>query len=155
MFDINIHTYIHLDCFALFTKIKASVRYFFIKVLFFYQMIALQTLWKIFFISSKKLFLFLRYSNFLFYVFFIPFYTIPTQKNKWKWCMMSWIGLQKFVDVIFGITQKPLYIIPSNLVRQYITNKDIFVNFFYHLKNNWPLVLGPYCFWYLCLPKGT
>ena len=34
--------------------------------------------------------------------------------------MMSWIGLHKFAGVIFGITQKPLYITPSNLVRQYI-----------------------------------
>ena len=29
---------------------------------------------------------------------------------------MSWIGLHKFEGVIFGITQKPLYITPSNLV---------------------------------------
>ena len=32
----------------------------------------------------------------------------------------------KFGDVIFGITQKPLYITSSNLVRQYITDKGIF-----------------------------
>ena len=31
--------------------------------------------------------------------------------------MMSWIGLHKFVDVILGITQKPLYITSSDLVR--------------------------------------
>ena len=38
--------------------------------------------------------------------------------------MMSWIDLHKFADAIFGyadaifgITQKPLYIISSNLVR--------------------------------------
>ena len=37
--------------------------------------------------------------------------------------MMSWIGLHKFAGVIFGITQKPPYITPSNLVREYITNK--------------------------------
>ena len=36
----------------------------FIKCLFFHQMIALQKLWKMLFISSKKLFLFSRYSNF-------------------------------------------------------------------------------------------
>ena len=36
---------------------------FFIK-LFFNQMIALQNLWKVFFISSKKLSSFSRYSNF-------------------------------------------------------------------------------------------
>ena len=37
---------------------------FFIKILFFHQMIAPQKLWKMFFISSKKLFSFSRYSNF-------------------------------------------------------------------------------------------
>ena len=36
----------------------------FIKSLFFHQMIALQKLWKMLFISSKKLFLFSRYSFF-------------------------------------------------------------------------------------------
>ena len=30
--------------------------------------------------------------------------------------MMSWIDLHKFADVIFGITQKLLYIITSNLI---------------------------------------
>ena len=37
--------------------------------------------------------------------------------------MMPLIGLHKFEDVIFGITQKLLYVTSSNLVRQYITNK--------------------------------
>ena len=40
---------------------------FFIKILILHQMIALQKLWKMFFISSKKLFSFARYSHF--YVF--------------------------------------------------------------------------------------
>ena len=31
--------------------------------------------------------------------------------------MMSWTGLHKFAFVIFGIAEKPLYIISSNLVR--------------------------------------
>ena len=29
--------------------------------------------------------------------------------------MMSWIALDKFTDVVFEITQKPLYITTSNL----------------------------------------
>ena len=37
---------------------------FFIKFLFFHQMIARQKLWKVFFISSKRLFSFSRYPNF-------------------------------------------------------------------------------------------
>ena len=31
--------------------------------------------------------------------------------------MMSWIGLHKLADKVFGITQKPLYITSSNLGR--------------------------------------
>ena len=46
-------------------KTKTCVRYNFI----FHQMIVLQKLWKMFFISSKKLFLFLRYLNFSIFVF--------------------------------------------------------------------------------------
>ena len=32
--------------------------------------------------------------------------------------MISWIGLHKLADAIFGIIQKQLYITSSNLVRQ-------------------------------------
>ena len=56
--------------------------------------------------------------------------------------MMSWIGLHKFASVISGIIQKLLCITPSNLVRWYITNKEIFVNFFRSLNNDRPLVPG-------------
>ena len=45
--------------------------------------------------------------------------------------MVSWIRLHKFAGVIFGIAQKLFYITPSNLVRSCITNKEIFVSFFY------------------------
>ena len=31
--------------------------------------------------------------------------------------MISWIGLHKVAGIIFDITQEPLYITPSNLVR--------------------------------------
>ena len=44
--------------------VKACVRYFLSNFYFFYQMTTLQKLWKVFFISSKKLFLFSRYSIF-------------------------------------------------------------------------------------------
>ena len=46
----------------------------FIKFLFFHQMIALQKLWKMLFISSKKPFSFLRYSNFCISIF--PFFSL-------------------------------------------------------------------------------
>ena len=69
--------------------------------------------------------------------------------------MMSWIDFHKFADVIFGITQKELYITSSNLVRWYITNKGIFLNLFRCLKSNWWLVPDPFCFSQLCPLKGT
>ena len=49
-------------------KFKACVCYFFSNF-FFHQMIALQKLWKMFFISSKKLFSFSRCSNFCISIF--------------------------------------------------------------------------------------
>ena len=67
--------------------------------------------------------------------------------NGVKSFMMSWIGFHKFPDVIFGITQKSFNITSSNLVRQYITNKRIFLNLFCNLKSDWSQVPGPLCFW--------
>ena len=49
-----------------FFELSSTICY---QIFFFHQMIALQDLWKLFFISSKKLFLFLRYSNFSISVF--------------------------------------------------------------------------------------
>ena len=71
-------------------------------------------LWKMFFASSKKLFSFSRYSNFC--ILFPSFPHFPGSKST-NGSMMSWIGLHKFEDLIFGITQTPFYITPSNLVR--------------------------------------
>ena len=53
---------------------------FFIKILFFHQMIGLQKLWKMFFFSSKKLYLFSRYSNFC--NFFPSFLQFPDSKGQ-------------------------------------------------------------------------
>ena len=68
-------------------------------------------------ISCKKLFLFLRHSDFC--NFFVSFPHFPDSKGQMKmeWFMMSWIGLHKFASVIFGITQKLLYVTLLNLVR--------------------------------------
>ena len=57
--------------------------------------------------------------------------------------MMSEIGLHKFPDVIFRITQKLLDIISSNSVRYYITNKGIFLNLFCNLNSDWSQGQGP------------
>ena len=70
----------YIGCFALFTKINACVCYFLLNFHFFHQMTAFQKLIKIFFISSKKLFSFLRYSK----IFSLAFHTIQTQKDKWN-----------------------------------------------------------------------
>ena len=118
---------------------------FFIKFLCFHQMIALQKLWNMLFISSKKLFLFPRYSRFCSFIPSFPHFPDWKGQIEVELFMMSWIGLHEFADVIFGLTQKSLYIISSNLVR-YITNKRIFLNLFCNLKSNWSLVPGPLVF---------
>ena len=46
------------------SELKSCVRYFY-QIFIFHHMIALQKLWKMFFISSEKLFLFSRYSKYL------------------------------------------------------------------------------------------
>ena len=38
--------------------------------------------------------------------------------------MMSWLGLHEYESVIFGITQKLLYIAPSNSVR-WVNKKNL------------------------------
>ena len=41
----------------------------------------------------------------------LPFHAFQIQNDKWKWDNLWWqIGVHKLADVIFGITQKPLYI---------------------------------------------
>ena len=54
----NISSYSYLPI----NLLKTCVRYFFYQICIFHQMIALQKLWKTFFISSEKLFSFSRYS---------------------------------------------------------------------------------------------
>ena len=63
-----------------------------------------------FFISSKKLFSFSRYSNFCDFFPSFPHFPDSEGQMEVEQFMMSWIGLHKFADVIFAITQKPLYI---------------------------------------------
>ena len=134
-------TYVYIK-----TEVIKAFKKFFINFLFFHQKIAFQKLWELFFISSKNLFLFSRYSNFC--DFFPPFPDFPDTKGQMEVesFVMSWIGLHKFAAVIFKITQL-LYIISSNLVRYCITKKRIFLNLFRNLKNNCSLVSGPFCLW--------
>ena len=69
-----------------------------------------------FFISSKKFFLFLRYSIFCNLFTSFPHY-IDSKGQMEVEFMMSRIVWHKFADVIFGITEKLLYITSSDLVR--------------------------------------
>ena len=59
-----------------FLKLVSAI---FCQIFIFRQMIALQKLWKMFFISFKKLFSFSRYSNFCIFVFlsFFPCQLLP------------------------------------------------------------------------------
>ena len=77
-------TYLN-DTFNLFEEVqikafKACVRYF----LFFQQMAVLQKLRKMLFISSKKLFSFLRYSNFCIFILpsFFPLSAIALEDDR-------------------------------------------------------------------------
>ena len=67
-----------------FLKLVSDIFY---QILFFHQMKALQKLWKIFFISSKKLFSYLRYSHFCIFFPFFPHF--PDSKGQMEvdlWC---------------------------------------------------------------------
>ena len=68
---------------------------FFIKFLFFHQMIALPKLWKVLFISSKKLFSFSRYSYFC--NLFPSFPQFPDTKGQMEvgQFVMSWTDFHK------------------------------------------------------------
>ena len=61
---------------------------------FFHQMKALQNLWKMFFISSKKLFLFMRFLRYLIFLS-LTFHTFQINKDKRKWNnfgVMNWLA---------------------------------------------------------------
>ena len=67
-----------------FEKLLKLASFIFYQIFIFHQMIALQKLWKIFFISSKKLFSFSRYSNFC--IFNFPSFSSQPllQVDSWK-----------------------------------------------------------------------
>ena len=57
--------------FVIVLTVQSLCPLFFIEFLFFYHVIALQKLWKMFSFSSKKLFSFLRYSNLSWFFLFL------------------------------------------------------------------------------------
>ena len=60
--------------------------------------------------------------------------------------MMSWIELHKLAEVIFRITQKPLYIMLSNFTIKYITSKEIFWSQFVTWIPNGHLFQAPFVY---------
>ena len=61
----------------------------------------------------KKLFLLWRYSSFCDFSASFPYFPDSKGQIKLKWLL--WICLHKLAKVVFGITQKPLYIKSSTL----------------------------------------
>ena len=103
---------------VLFYKSWSLCLLFFIKFLFFHQMnMKNENYEKCFLFHQKKPFSFLRYINFC--TVSPLFRQFPDSKEQMEveYIMMSSIDLHKFADVIFGISQKLLYITSSNLVR--------------------------------------
>ena len=103
---------------------RCSIKLFLKLVCYFLSNFYLFTKWqhfknyeKCFFISSKKLFLFLRYSIFCNFSSFFPYFPDSKHQMGVEYFMMSWAGLHKFAVIILGITRKLLCITPSNLVR--------------------------------------
>ena len=93
--------------------VTVCVHYF----LFFQQMIALQKLWKMPFISPKKLFSFSRYPDFCNFFPCFPYFSDLKGQMKVEQFIISWIGLHKVADVNFGMTQNLFYITSSDLVK--------------------------------------
>ena len=129
-----------------FSSLKLVSAIFFIKFLFFYQMIALQKLWKCFLFHLKSSFRSREIQ--IFCNFSLSFPRFPDSKGQMKveWFMMSSTDMRKFADVIFVITQRLLHITSSNLVRCYITNRGIFLSLFRNLKSDLSLVPDPFYF---------
>ena len=70
------------------TYLSKLVSAIFLEIFIFRQMVALQKLWKMFFILSKKLFLFSRYSNFCIFSSCQPFLeSLILDKSKSLWCL--------------------------------------------------------------------
>ena len=98
------------------TRYILYLRLLFAIFFFFYQIIDLK-LWKIIFISYKKLFSFWRNSNLCNFFPFLSTFSRFKRTNESGIIYISWIGMEKLANVILGISQKPLSITSSNLAR--------------------------------------
>ena len=80
------------------------------QIFIYHQMIALQKLWKMFFISFKKLFLLSRYSDFCIFVFpsFAP--CQPLLKiNLTVYCIISCLNKNLIVHFVWHLEMKKRY----------------------------------------------
>ena len=89
---------------------------------FFHQMVALQKLLKSLLFCLKRSFC--SWDIQIFVIFSFPHFPDSKGQMNMEWFMMSWTGLHKLSNLIFRITQKPLY----------IRNKRTLLNFFCNLK---------------------
>ena len=111
-------------------EISLSVLFFFhaalLKLLpaiyFFHQMVALQKLLKSLLFCLKRSFC--SWDIQIFVIFSFPHFPDSKGQMNMEWFIMSWTGLHKLSNLIFRITQKPLY----------IRNKRTLLNFFCNLK---------------------
>ena len=99
VFIVNVEHIWHLVLVFLLSKLVSAI--FYQISFFFFSFSNDSSSNTVFFISSKKLFSFSRYPNFC--EFSLPF-------NRFKMTygsgiFTSWIGLHKFTDKIFGVTQ--------------------------------------------------
>ena len=108
-----VYDYRNTWCFSL--KLVSAIFY---QIFIVHQMIALQKLWKKIFISSKKLFSFLRYSNFCIFIF--PYF-FPVSH-----CFRGWFKKNlKVCDVITCL------------------NKDLITHFvWYFEKQSWLIAIS-------------
>ena len=86
-------------------------------IFIFYWKKAFQKLWKMVFVSSKKLCSFSRYT--IFFIFSPFLFTVSwfSGSDETGIIMTSWIGLHKLANVIFAISQTPLFIKSSKFPR--------------------------------------
>ena len=120
VFNVNIEHISHLFLRFILLKLVSAI---FIKFLFFHQIIALQKLWKFFLFHPKSSF---RSQDIqIFCDFSSSFPHFPDSKGQiriiYKWnngiIEIIYDVVNCLAGVISGITQKPLYNAPSNLVR--------------------------------------
>ena len=90
---------------------SSLIKAFFYQIFIFHQIIAIQKLWKMFFISSKKLFSFSRYSNFCIFAFpsFFPLLSAIALEVDSRKILKFWrhqLSKEELNNILFDILWK-------------------------------------------------